>query len=212
VTSDGSPIDEMNACITAGQHPNLIDSIGKIEGHPDKRGLVLELIPPHYKTLGLPPSLDSCTRDVFPPSTVFSLSQCKRILFSIASAAAHLHERGIAHGDVYAHNILHSPSGHALLGDFGAATIYRKENEHADALERMEVFAFGHLIEDLLGLVERRVGREGEDVWDEKDARAIEELNELHYLCMFPVVSQRPAFKKVCEILGAIGGGIEVEV
>ncbi|PVH77334.1 serine/threonine protein kinase-like protein [Cadophora sp. DSE1049] len=199
VTSDGSPADEMNACIVAGQHPNLIDPIGKIHDHPEKRGLVLELIPPHYTNLGLPPTLDTCTRDSYHPETVFSVEKCKSILLGIASAATHLHERGIAHGDLYAHNILIDKSGHALLGDFGAATIYGKESVQAEMLERMEVFAFGHLVEDLLGLVERRVDEEGG--LGEKDAFIIEGLNLLHWKCTAPVVMERPCFAEVLEEL-----------
>jgi serine/threonine protein kinase len=199
VTSDGSPIDEMNACMTAGRHPNLIDPIGKIQDHPEKRGLVLELIPPHYKNLGLPPTLDSCTRDSFHPETVLSIEKCKNILRGIAAAATHLHERGIAHGDLYAHNILIDDKGHALLGDFGAAMIYGKDSEVAGSLERMEVFAFGHLIEDLLGLVERRVDEDS--VLGEKDAYVIEALNLLHWRCTDPVVGARPLFSQVHEEL-----------
>lgn len=197
VTSDGSPMDEMNACITAGQHPNLIDPIGKIHGHPEKRGLVLQLIPPHYKNLGLPPTLESCTRDSFHPEMVISIQKCRSILLGIASAAAHLHTQGIAHGDLYAHNILIDDSGHALLGDFGAATIYQKEHDKAEMIERMEVFAFGHLIEDLLGLVERNIE-------DEKEAFVIEGLNLLHWKCMDPVVGERPNFEEVCEELAGL--------
>jgi serine/threonine protein kinase len=202
VTSDGSPLDEMNACIAAGQHANLIDPIGKIHDHPEKKGLVLQLIPPHYTNLGLPPTLDTCTRDSFPEETVFSISQCRSILLGIAAASQHLHERGIAHGDLYAHNILIDKSGHALLGDFGAATMYGKEFDHQERIEKMEVFAFGHLIEDLLGLVERRVGEEG--LIEEKDAYFIEGLNMLHYKCSHPVVGERPSFAEVLETLEAI--------
>ncbi len=203
VTSDGSPADEMAACITAGKHANLIDPIGKIYGHPEKRGLVLELIPAHYTNLGLPPTLESCTRDAFHPETVFSIEKCKSILLGVAAAATHLHERGIAHGDLYAHNILIDSKGHALLGDFGAATIYRKEDEKAERLERMEVFAFGHLVEDLLGLVERTVVN-GDDLLSEKDAYTIEALNVLHWKCTNPVVLDRPSFAEVYEELDGL--------
>ncbi len=199
VTSDGSPADEMNACIAAGQHPNLIDPIGSIHEHPEKRGLVLELIPPHYKNLGLPPTLDSCTRDAFHPSTILSIENCRNILLGIAAASMHLHERGIAHGDLYAHNILIDGNGHALLGDFGAATIYGREYKDAQRLERMEVFAFGHLVEDLLGLVERRVDGE-----DEKEGYVIEGLNLVHWKCTNPVVLERPSFEEVYEELAGL--------
>lgn len=198
VTSDGSPADEMNACIKAGQHPNLINPLGKIHGHPEKRGLVLQLIPPHYTNLGLPPTLQSCTRDTFLPETVFSVGKCKEILLSIASAATHLHSKGIAHGDLYAHNILIDDNGHALLGDFGAATIYRKSHANAEAIERMEVYAFGHLIEDMLSLLDRQVDSE---LLAEKDGFTIEALNELHYTCTRLLVKDRPSFAEIHDIM-----------
>ncbi len=89
-----------------------------------------------------------------------------------------------------------------MLGDFGAATIYGKGSEIAGMLERMEVFAYGHLIEDLLGLVERRV--DGDSVLGEKDAYVIEGLNLLHWRCTDPVVGQRPAFAEVYEELDGL--------
>jgi hypothetical protein len=201
LTSDGSPLDEMNACITAGQHPNLIDPIGKIHGHPEKKGLVLQLIPPHYTNLGLPPDFETCTRDRFATDTAFSVAQCREILYGVADAAMHIHGRGIAHGDLYAHNTLIDKSGHALLGDFGAATIYG-ESEKKEEIERMEVLAFGHLIEDLVGLVEHRL--DGDEVLGEKDGYVIEGLNALHYKCTNPIVLERPDFAEVVEVLGGL--------
>jgi hypothetical protein len=194
VTSDGSPADEMVACITAGSHPNLIDPIAKIHGHPeDKPGLVLQLIPPRYSNLGLPPTLQSCTRDSFVPGTLFSAGKCMAILRSVASAAAHLHARGIAHGDLYAHNVLIDDAGHALLGDFGAATIYRGTHASGEAIERLEVLAFGHLIEDLLGLVDHGTV--------DKDGEFLDLLNTLHRWCTRDIVLDRLSFVEVCKVL-----------
>ncbi|KAH6663185.1 hypothetical protein B0J14DRAFT_609518 [Halenospora varia] len=204
ITSDGSPADEMLATITAGKHPNLINPLGQIHSHPtpEQLGLVLELIPPTYENLGLPPNFDSCTRDAFHDEMVFSVDMAHGILLGIASAAEHLHEKGIKHGDLYAHNILlDKSSGHALLGDFGAATVYSKSHSHAEYIEKMEVFAFGHLVEDLLGLVERKVDGDGEGIMDEKDAYRIEGLNSLHWKCSNPVVLDRPCFREVREEL-----------
>ena len=66
-----------------------------------------------------------------------------RILLSVAEAAAHLHSLGISHGDLYAHNTLFNSDGHALLGDFGAATCYTLMQTRKDLIERLEVRAFG---------------------------------------------------------------------
>lgn len=198
VTSDGSPIDEMAACIAAGTHSNLISTIGKVHGHPnEQRGLVLELIPPHFENLGLPPSLQTCTRDNFTPGKYFTIQKCKNILVSIASAATHLHKTGITHGDLYAHNILIDEAGHALLGDFGAATVYSKTHGHSEAIEKLEVYAFGHLIEDMLSLLDP-------EVFGEKEAFIEEELNELHYRCTRPVVKERPLFQEILKELNGL--------
>ncbi|RFU33785.1 hypothetical protein B7463_g2551, partial [Scytalidium lignicola] len=198
VTSDGRPIDEMNACIAAGQHPNLINPLGKIHGHPEKAGLVLQLVPQNYKNLGLPPSFESCTRDEFHPETVLSFEKCKTILRSIAAAAAHIHTKGILHGDLYAHNILTDHTGNSLLGDFGAATLHGQEQENAQAFERLEVLAFGHLIEDMIRLVNRPVDG---SILGEKEAFEIDILNELHGRCTRPVPSERPLLKEINDVL-----------
>lgn len=152
MTSDGLPHNEMLACISAGRHANLIPVLGRVEAHPEKAEvLVMALVEPGFKTLAGPPSLDSCTRDVYAGETCFSLNAAIRLAHGIASAVRHLHEQGIAHGDLYAHNILHAGDGRALLGDFGAASFF----DHADqalaaALQRIEVRAFGCLLEELL--------------------------------------------------------------
>jgi len=50
MTSDGSPFDERDANIRIGSHPNLASVIAELSGHPEqKQGLVMELIPPHFK-------------------------------------------------------------------------------------------------------------------------------------------------------------------
>jgi serine/threonine protein kinase len=71
------------------------------------------------------------------------------IALKMASVAVHLHGRGIVHGDLYAHNILHDGQGGALLGDFGAASFYQPGSQLGAALERLEVRAFGCLLEEL---------------------------------------------------------------
>lgn len=151
MTSDGSPLSEMAACLGAGAHPNLIPILGHIENHPENaHGLVMSLIPPAFGNLAGPPSLDSCTRDIYTDGKRFSLVEALRIARGIASAAAQLHAHGIMHGDLYGHNILHDAHGNTLLGDFGAASFYDPVGPQADALQTLEVRAFGNLLEELL--------------------------------------------------------------
>lgn len=110
----------------------------------------MELIPPHFYNLGLPPSLSTCTRDTFKEDTLFSSEQILQIAIAIASAAAQLHTKGIMHGDLYAHNVLVDRSGNALMGDFGAASFYDVNDLHAKKIQQIESRAFGCLLEDLL--------------------------------------------------------------
>jgi serine/threonine protein kinase len=151
LTSDGLPHNEMACCMVAGAHPNLIQLHGKIVAHPSQQtGLVMALIAATFSNLAAPPSLDSCTRDCYAADTVFTLEVVLKIARSIASALAHLHASGILHGDLYAHNILFEASGNSLLGDFGAASFLPVEAEKAQALQQIEVRAFGILLQELL--------------------------------------------------------------
>lgn len=190
VTSDGLPDDEMNAFMLAGNNPNLVNLLGEIQNHPEgKKGLLLSLIPPHYTNLGNPPSFESCTRDVYDKGTSFSLKDTLTIAYGIASIAAQLHERGIMHGDLYAHNTLIGIDAHPLFGDFGAASLYNTTDIKASLLERIEVSAFGCLLEDLL-------------THTKDETNKLDTLNTLVLLkedCMQPEVEKRPDFKRICE-------------
>ena len=151
LTSDGLPVSEMAACMKAGMHPNLIEVLGKIDGHPDgANGLVMSLVDDSYSNLAGPPSFESCTRDVYANDLRLSAAEVLRMASGIASVAKQLHANGIMHGDLYAHNILLGRDGHALLGDFGAACFKGMDSAQGRALEKIEVRAFGYLLEELL--------------------------------------------------------------
>ncbi|MFZ3017068.1 MAG: leucine-rich repeat-containing protein kinase family protein [Gallionella sp.] len=152
LTSDGLPRSEKAASIAAGAHPGLIPVIGKVCEHPEQTpGLVMSLIDSSFRNLAGPPSLDSCTRDIYPPDLRFTLPVALNIALGIASVAEHLHARGIMHGDLYAHNILWNDAGDCLLGDFGAASFLpRHDARQAAALQRIEVRAYACLLEELL--------------------------------------------------------------
>jgi len=152
LTSDGLPRHEMAACIGAGAHPGLIAVHGRITGHPaGSDGLVMALVAPRFGNLAAPPSLDSCTRDVYDAARRFTPDAALRLALGVASAAGQLHARGILHGDLYAHNILCADDGQALLGDFGAASFFPPDDAPlALALQRIEARAFSCLLEELL--------------------------------------------------------------
>jgi Protein tyrosine and serine/threonine kinase/Leucine rich repeat len=123
ITSDGLPSSEMAACLAAGHHNNLAAVLGHVAEHPQgQQGLVIARMPPRLRNLAGPPSLESCTRDVYEPETRFHSTMAQRIVAGITKALGHLHQRGLLHGDLYAHNILVDVQGHAMLSDFGAAS------------------------------------------------------------------------------------------
>ncbi|WP_219267201.1 leucine-rich repeat-containing protein kinase family protein [Pseudomonas sp. Xaverov 259] len=192
ITSDGSPLHEMQACIAAGLHPNLIKVEGRVVGHPDDQAaLVMDLIDPSYRNLAALPSLASCTRDIYAPGTRFSAEVALRMARGIASVAAHLHRHGITHGDLYGHNILWNAAGDCLLGDFGGASFHATTDTlETRALRRIEVRAFGVLLGELL-----------ERVDDGFDNAA---LMALQNSCCQPDVLARPSFEEIEALLGSL--------
>lgn len=196
VTSDGLPRCEMAASLAAGSHPNLIKVIGKVADHPSGiPALVMELIDPAFANLAGPPSLDSCTRDVYPEGLHLSVPDALAMAHGIASVAGHLHRAGIMHGDLYGHNILFARGSdapaRALLGDFGAASLYdRCDRERAVGLERLEVRAFGCLLEELLAHC------------DTQDSQ-LDGLHQLKAACLSELPVDRPDFAYIERQLAA---------
>jgi len=193
LTSDGLPRSEMAACIAAGAYPGLIPVIGKVSGHPEgNAGLAMELIDPSFINLAGPPSLESCTRDIYRSETRFNLVTALNILHKIAAVADHLHTRGILHGDLYAHNILWNENGDCLLGDFGAATFVPQHDlNFAANLQSIEVRAFACLIEELVDHCDVQI----------KENPIVEMLRNLQCSCAQPNVKGRPLFDEIRHLL-----------
>ena len=198
VTSDGLPDCEMAACIRAGDHPNLIPVVGKVKGHPaGTHGLVMELIDPQFTNLAGPPSLESCTRDVYDADTRFELASVLRLAYGMASAACHLHRQGVMHGDLYAHNILHGGQGRALLGDFGAASFYATDDrDFRFALQRLEVRAYGCLLEELIDRCDLVAAQ----------ADIAVKLVALKENCLSEEIDSRPLFDEIAAVLRQLTG------
>lgn len=190
VTSDGLPKDEMEASILAGTHEGMIPVLGRIKNHPEnKDGLIMELIDKSFVNLGNPPSLDTCTRDVFEEKAGFNKDEILKIAKRIASVCVHLHSKGINHGDLYAHNILVNTEADCLLGDFGASSFYDLNSVEAPLIQRVEVKAYGCLLEDLLSISES-LGDVSTNKW-----------KELIEACTEQEVKTRPSFLEISEKL-----------
>lgn len=186
MTSDGLPDREMTTCLAAGEHANLTGALGRLTGHPDGLdGLAMRLLPEHWRPLAAPPSLASCSRDVYAPALRLAPDTALRITRGVASATAHLHARGLLHGDLYAHNTLwDGTEGRAVLSDFGAASVLPQDT----AWQRVEVRAFGILLGEVL------------DRCEAPDALA--SLRRLLDACRKPDVARRPLMDEVVAALG----------
>jgi len=190
VTSDGYPKDELENCLLIGRHKNIVSLIGPIISHPDKKaGVVMDFIPDSFKTLGLPPNFDTCTRDVFVDDKKLSANQALQVAKSIANGANHLHQKGVVHGDLYAHNVMyHQETGEAYLGDFGASTYYVTSSNLAPCFERLDVRAYGCLLDDLISIC------------FEKNEITLR-LEEIRDLCLNNKVLDRPSFEEIISFL-----------
>lgn len=193
MTSDGLPASEMAAAIAVGTHPHLNPVLGRVTQHPTQaQALVMDLINPQYETLAGPPSFESCTRDVYAPGLMLPPATALAIARGIASAAQHLHTRHIHHGDLYAHNILWRPDGHCFLNDFGAAAFYPPAL--SAALQRLEVRAFGCLLEELADHTS----------WTSETQPIRSTLCDLQTSCLTPHTQDRPTFADLSETLGTL--------
>ena len=192
VTSDGYPADELDCCLSAGEHPNLINVVAQIN-QPEQLGLVMELIPADYANLGLPPSLQTCSRDTFEPNTRFSESRIIKIATQMADILAHLHQNGISHGDIYAHNTMINKQDNVLFGDFGAASNLRQFSpERRGLMQAIEVRALGYMVEDMLNLIDHPVSPKAEA------------LHQLVQDCLHANLNARPSFNELKQQLASM--------
>ena len=194
VTSDGLPEHELAGSLVAGRHPALCTPVAELSEHPaGTPGLLLPLIPTGPVHLAGPPSLETCTRDVYTDGWRIGAAQALRLARTVASAVAHLHRQGVMHGDLYAHNILWNPdSGDAVLGDFGAATLLPTDlPDQRRALLALEVRALGCLLEELVMPARRGAGEAS--VWTA--------LERLARDCLRDEPALRPTLEEVEEVL-----------
>lgn len=189
LTSDGYSMDELAACIAADTHQNLIPLVAQVN---DKKlaGLVMERVDDHYENLGHPPNLQSCTRDQFDDGFKLTPPAIHKIAAQVTDTMLHLLDKKISHGDLYAHNILINPDADIILSDFGAASFYKPlEDSQQTLLQKIEVRAFGCLLEDLL------------QTCDQKNSALLNLLSDIKTNCLQSSVSDRPTFNEIKSLL-----------
>jgi Protein kinase domain/Leucine rich repeat len=148
ITSDGNPHHEKKLALVA----STIEShcLIQVLGQTNDGSLVMELLE-NYQALSGPPSMESCSRDVYEENQVMSPIAAFAMVNGLLSVLARLHSIGICHGDFYGHNILVSPdeNKHVKLCDFGAAFFYDKTKEYGKFIEQIELRAFAILVEEV---------------------------------------------------------------
>lgn len=158
MTSDGLPDEEkrISSATSALEARCLIDVLGETPSG----ALVLEYL--HgFAALAGPPSMESCSRDVYTNTVLLNESQATTMLEGLWDALTKLHAAGIMHGDFYAHNILVDSEDpcNVRLTDFGAAFFYNPSADYGPWLQRIELRAFGVLVEEVAALLPESADR-----------------------------------------------------
>jgi hypothetical protein len=153
MTSDGNPQHEKKLALVASGIPS--DFLIQVLGQTSDGSLVMELLQ-NYEALAGPPSMESCSRDVYDQKAAsMSPKRALRMVNGLLAVLVQLHEKGICHGDFYGHNILVSNRKNTTvkLSDFGAAFFYDKNAEYGSLMEQIEMRAFAVLVEEVENIV-----------------------------------------------------------
>lgn len=194
ITSDGNPQEERKVSTVASSLG--CKSLVKVLGKTKKGNLVMELLK-NYTVIANPPSLQSCSRDVYKIEDIIDLISAKRVLSVVGHllhALMKLHSQGICHGDFYGHNILISNNNEddVWLTDFGAAFFYDQSSEYGKAIENIERRAFYHFVAEMSSLLV--------SIKDTNNSKsgAMKKLHEIACYCNFLTFDE--LFKKWSEI------------
>lgn len=154
ITSDGNPEEEKRISLLASTLgcECLIDVLGETANG----SLVMELLT-NVVAFADPPSLDSCSRDVYKPEAFLNPDEAVKMVSGLLDVLSKLHSSGVCHGDFYGHNILVKSDGtfSVKLTDFGAAFLYDRSSEYGKLIEKVEIRAFRHLVDEIRVLVQK---------------------------------------------------------
>jgi Leucine-rich repeat (LRR) protein len=204
VTSDGRAEDELQiygAVGSDGIEHRVVGCIALLKGDDNKKGAVMQQLPSNLQDLALPPTIIEVTQDRWDNwddydngnvHHTFSASFVLNVISDTVNALKFLHKNiGVAHGDVYAHNMkVDKDTGRVYLLDFGAS--YFTGDEYREKAEKLEVRAFGVLINDLIMKLDP-----GEMILKEA-------LYSLKGKCMDVRVHKRPSFDEIEVIIQSI--------
>ena len=206
--SDGNSEDEANINSLIDT-PFAISALGVIpaaEGEGKYKGMVMELLD-GTNSMGKVPSFQTVTRDegAAPHATNLSTPQVMGAIWNIANALEYIHTRGICHGDVYLHNVLRDGKGIARLSDWGASFVYDRTNvEVASKIEKIEVLAFGRLVQDLFNWNLNVAVPDSTELGSYLNTKSGNKTMSLIASILQRDQSKRPTFREIKETLATI--------
>lgn len=165
LTSDGSPQDERAASVVAA---TLNESaLIQLLGQTPNGSLVMEFLE-GYEALAGPPSMATCSRDVYEEGQKLSEEFAWKIATDLLRVLTKIHlQKGICHGDFYGHNILINPATSSVkLSDFGGAFFYNTDSEYGKLIQQVELRAYCVLVEEL-GSIVREMNEIESQKWNE---------------------------------------------
>lgn len=206
--SDGNSEDEANINSLIDT-PYAISALGVIpapEGEGKYKGMVMQLINGTYP-MGTVPNFQTVTRDegAAPHATNLSTQQVMSAIWNIASALDYIHTTvGVCHGDVYLHNILRDGKGVARLSDWGASFVYDRTSDIASEIEKIEVLAFGRLVQDLFSWNLNVAVPDSTELGSYLNTKRGSKTMNLIASILQPDKSKRPTFREIKESLSTI--------
>jgi Protein kinase domain/Leucine rich repeat len=175
VTSDGLPASERAIALLAAAASsssssstthNIPAALIRVLGEcSTTQSLVMEYLD-NFVAMARPPNFETCSRDVYPTNETendddndnddaetltLSWNEASNLIALLLEALAHLHRLGIAHGDLYGHNILIQRDNHfqVRLSDFGAAFRYPTQSEYGRRIQAIELRAMAVLVQEV---------------------------------------------------------------
>jgi len=179
MTSDGLPAMERRilSVVSGLNSSGFVALLGQ-----SKSGYSVTEFLDNYRAFGGPPSMESCSRDVYESEQKLSLEHATNLITVLLEALYQLHSMGITHGDFYGHNILVSHDlNNVKLSDFGAAFFYDTNTAYGTLIEKIELRAFGVLVSEVLLQLDTPTKDEDEAVSVEAYKKRLQQLVDLCY-------------------------------
>ena len=207
--SDGNSEDEANINNLIDT-PFAISALGVIPAQQEEeggkyKGMVMKLLDGTYP-MGKVPSFQTVTRDegAAPHATNLSTSQVMGAIWNVAHALDYIHSHGICHGDIYLHNVLRDGEGIARLSDWGASFVYDPSAEVASKIEKIEVLAFGRLVQDLFKWNLNVAVPDSTELGSHFNSKSGDKTISLIASILQTEQSKRPTFSEIKETLATI--------